>query len=80
MTTFTPDDSVGDRLLNLAEAARLARIGESTLRQAIYKGLGPRAYKLSGCARWRFRRSDIQEWINAGEIDKRARADESAKD
>ena len=75
MTTFTPNDCAGDRLLNLSEAARLARVGESTLRQAIYKGLGPRAYKLSGCARWRFRRSDIEEWINSGEVNNRERTE-----
>jgi excisionase family DNA binding protein len=72
------EDREGRRLLNLAEAASLARVGQSTLRQAIYKGVGPRAYKLRGCARWRFRQSDIEEWINSSEVNKPARVAELA--
>jgi excisionase family DNA binding protein len=78
VNTSKPEDRDGDRLFSLAEAANFARVGQSTLRQAIYKGVGPRAYKLPGCARWRFRRSDIEKWINAGEVRTTQLADELA--
>jgi excisionase family DNA binding protein len=60
--------SPNDRLRNLAEAAEWLRIGQSTLRQALYEGRGPRAVKLPGSDRWRFRPSDLEAYVKAGEI------------
>ena len=61
--------STNDRLLNLAEAATWLRMGQSTLRQALYEGRGPRAVKLPGSGlRWRFRPSDLEAYVKAGEI------------
>ena len=60
--------STNDRLCNLAEAAAWLRMGQSTLRQALYEGRGPRAVKLPGSDRWRFRPSDLEAYVKAGEI------------
>ena len=60
--------STNDRLLNLAEAATWLGMGQSTLRQALYEGRGPRAIKLPGSDRWRFRPSDLEAYVKAGEI------------
>jgi excisionase family DNA binding protein len=60
--------SPNDRLRNLAEAAAWLRMGRSTLRQALYEGRGPRAVKLPGSDRWRFRPSDLEAYVKAGEI------------
>ena len=60
--------STNDRLCNLAEAAAWLRMGQSTLRQALYEGRGPRAVKLAGSDRWRFRPSDLEAYVKAGEI------------
>ena len=60
--------STNERLLNLAEAAEWLRMGQSTLRQALYEGRGPRAIKLPGSDRWRFRPSDLEAYVKAGEI------------
>ena len=57
-----------ERLLNLAEAATRLRMGQSTLRQALYEGRGPRAVKFPGSDRWRFRPSDLEAYVKAGEI------------
>jgi hypothetical protein len=43
-------------------------MGQSTLRQALYKDRGPVAIKLPGSDRWRFRPSDLEAFIKAGEI------------
>ena len=60
--------SPNDRLRNLAEAATWLGLGRSTLRQALYEGRGPRAVKLPGSDRWRFRPSDLEAYVKAGEI------------
>ena len=60
--------STNDRLRNLAEAATWLGMGRSTLRQALYEGRGPRAVKLPGSDRWRFRPSDLEDYVHAGEI------------
>ena len=60
--------SPNDRLRNLAEAAAWLRMGQSTLRQALYEGRGPRAVKLPGSDRWRFRPSDLEAYVKAGEV------------
>ena len=60
--------SPNDRLRNLAEAAAWLGMGQSTLRQALYEGRGPRAVKLAGSDRWRFRPSDLEAYVKAGEI------------
>jgi hypothetical protein len=63
-----PVSTTNDRLLNLAEAALRLRIGESTLRWKLYKGLGPRAFKLPGSDQWRFRPSDLDAYVGAAEV------------
>ena len=63
--------SPNDRLRNLAEAATWLGMGQSTLRQALYEGRGPRAVKLPGSDRWRFRPSDLEAYVKAGEISPR---------
>ena len=40
--------STNDRLLNLAEAATRLRMGQSTLRQALYEDRGPVGYQAAG--------------------------------
>jgi predicted DNA-binding transcriptional regulator AlpA len=65
-------------LLNLAEAAAWLRIGQSTLRQKLYAGHGPPAIKLAGSDRWRFRPSDLEDFIKAGEISPAAKNGEAA--
>jgi Helix-turn-helix domain len=62
-------------LLNLAEAATQLHMGQSTLRQKIYAGLGPIAIKLPGSDRWRFRPSDLKKYVRAGEISPMAKAE-----
>ena len=70
--------SPNDRLRNLAEAATWLGLGQSTLRQALYEGRGPRAVKLPGSDRWRFRPSDLEAYVKAGEISpKQARTSEA---
>jgi hypothetical protein len=59
---------VAEYLLNLAEAARRLRMGESTLRQKLYKGLGPIGIKLPGSDRWKFRPADLDAYERAGEL------------
>jgi predicted DNA-binding transcriptional regulator AlpA len=66
-----PNIAVEDRLLNLEEAARRARIAASTLRAILYRGGGPTAIKLPSSNRWRFRASDIDAWIDAGVVKRR---------
>jgi hypothetical protein len=55
-------------LLNLREAARRLRMGESTLRQKLYAGVGPVAIKLPNSDQWKFRPADIDAYERAGEI------------
>jgi hypothetical protein len=57
-----------DPLLDLREAAKRLRMGESTLRQKIYAGLGPVGIKLPGSDRWKFRPADLDAYERAGEI------------
>jgi Helix-turn-helix domain len=60
--------STNDRLLNLAEAATRLRMGQSTLRAKLSKGLGPVAIKLPGSDHWRFRPQDLEDYVKAGEL------------
>jgi predicted DNA-binding transcriptional regulator AlpA len=62
-----------DRLLNLREAATRLRMGQSTLRKALYEDRGPVAIKLPGSDRWRFRPSDLEAYLKAGEISPKLR-------
>jgi hypothetical protein len=57
-----------ERLLTLAEAATRLRMGQSTLRQALYDGRGPVAIKLPGSDRWRFRPRDLDAYERASEV------------
>jgi hypothetical protein len=43
-------------------------MGESTLRQKLYAGVGPVAIKLPNSDRWKFRPSDLDAYERAGEI------------
>jgi hypothetical protein len=65
--------STNDRLLNLTEAAARLRMGQSTLRQALYERRGPVAIKLPGSDRWRFRPSDLEAYVKAGEVSAKRR-------
>jgi hypothetical protein len=51
--------------LTLREAAKRGRMGESTLRQALASGDGPRAYKRPGSNRWSIYPDDFDAWANA---------------
>jgi Helix-turn-helix domain len=55
-------------LLDLREAAKRLRMGESTLRQKLYAGQGPVAIKLPHSDRWRFRPADLDAYERAGEL------------
>ena len=66
-------------LLNLAEAARRLGMGQSTLRQKLYEGIGPVAIKLPGSDRWRFRPSDLEAYVKAGELSPAAEPGVEAK-
>lgn len=55
-------------LLNLAEAAAWLGVGQSTLRQKLYRGEGPAAIKLPGSDRWRFRPCDLDLYLNANVV------------
>jgi hypothetical protein len=63
--------STSEPLLNLAEAATWLHMGQSTLRQALNDDRGPVAIKLPGSDRWRFRPSDLEAYVKAGEISPR---------
>jgi hypothetical protein len=51
--------------LTLREAAKRGRMGESTLRQALANGHGPRAYKRPGSNRWSIFPDDLDAWATA---------------
>ena len=55
-------------LLDLREAAKRLRMGESTLRQKLYAGLGPTGIKLPGSDRWKFRPADLDAYERRGEL------------
>jgi hypothetical protein len=51
--------------LTLRKAAKRGNMGESTLRQALATGRGPRAYKRPGSNRWRIYPDDFDAWADA---------------
>ncbi|MFD5227426.1 helix-turn-helix transcriptional regulator [Streptomyces qaidamensis] len=57
-----------DELLTPVEAARVAKLSVSTLKDKRWKGTGPKFIKLSPGrgGRIRYRRSDIEEWLSGG--------------
>lgn len=63
MAAKTPEPT-----LNLAEAAVYLGWGQSTLRGKLSDGKGPKAIKLPGSSRWRFRPDDLDAYINGGAI------------
>lgn len=75
-----PVSTTNDRLLNLTEAALRLRMGESTLRWKLYKGLGPRAFKLPGSDQWRFRPADLDAYVDAAEVSAANAAEELSVD
>ena len=52
-----------ERTLTLAEAATYLGRGQSTLRGKLSDGKGPKAIKLPGSSRWRFRPDDLEAYI-----------------
>ncbi len=70
------DVAEGDRIMTLAEVAAYARMGKSTIRQAIYAGRGPMGFKAPGSDRWRFRRAAVDAWLDAGQSKRAPRAAE----
>ena len=81
MTSFKDEIAAGDRILTAAEVAAYARIGLSTLRQYIYAGSGPQGFKAgakTGSSRWKFRRADVDAWLDASRIVRRPRSNASA--
>ena len=79
--SFKDEIMPGDRILTAAEVAAYARIGLSTLRQYIYAGCGPRGFKAgakTGSSRWKFRRADVDAWLDASRIVRRPRPNASA--
>jgi hypothetical protein len=51
--------------LTLRKAAKRGNMGESTLRQKLASGGGPRAYKRPGSNRWLIYPDDFDAWHNA---------------
>ena len=51
--------------LTLRKAARRGNMGESTLRQKLADGIGPRAYKRPGSNRWQIFPDDFDAWATA---------------
>lgn len=74
--SFEDEIAAGDRILTAAEVASYARIGLSTLRQYLYAGVGPPGFKPGGkigSNRWKFRRADVDAWLDASRIVRRPR-------
>jgi hypothetical protein len=63
-----PISTTTDRLLNLAEAALRLRMGQSTLRGKVVKGVGPRGYKMPHSNQWKFRPRDLDAYVDAAEV------------
>ena len=79
--SFKDEIAAGDRILTAAEVAAYGRIGLSTLRQYIYAGCGPPGFKVgakTGSSRWKFRRADVDAWLDASRIVRRPRPNASA--
>ncbi|MGW0494990.1 helix-turn-helix transcriptional regulator [Streptomyces sp. NPDC003007] len=57
-----------DELLTPVEAARVAKLSVSTLKDKRWKGTGPKFIKLSPGrgGRIRYRRSDVEAWLSGG--------------
>ena len=51
----------------------MARYGPIHAAAALYEGRGPRAVKLAGSDRWRFRPSDLEAYVKAGEVSAKRR-------
>jgi predicted DNA-binding transcriptional regulator AlpA len=80
-TNFEHEIAPGERILTAAEVAAYGRIGLSTLRQYIYAGCGPPGFKVgakTGSSRWKFRRADVDAWLDASRIVRRPRPNVSA--
>jgi hypothetical protein len=79
--SFEDEIAPGDRILTAAEVAAYARIGLSTLRQYLYAGYGPPGFKAGAqtrSRRWKFRRADVDAWLDASRIVRRPRPNASA--
>jgi predicted DNA-binding transcriptional regulator AlpA len=65
------DTQSDDPLLDTAQAAEHLKYSKSALEYCRCQGTGPRFYKTAG--RVRFRKSDLDAWINAGLVETRGR-------
>lgn len=65
---------MSDEILTLPEVARLLKVAEKTVYTMAQKGELP-AFKVGG--QWRFRRADLDAWIDAKT--RRAAGEEEAK-
>jgi predicted DNA-binding transcriptional regulator AlpA len=71
----------GERIMLTSEVAAYCRIGLSTLRQYLHAGIGPPGFKPGGrlgSNRWKFRRADVDAWLDASRIVRRPRPKVSA--
>jgi hypothetical protein len=62
--------------LTLRKAAKRGNMGESTLRQALAAGRGPRAYKRPGSNRWQIFPDDFDAWALSNVVSPGAEAPE----
>lgn len=67
MSERAVSDVTSEELLKPAEAAGIARLSVSTLKDKRWKGTGPTFIKLSPGrgGRIRYRRRDVEQWLDA---------------
>ena len=58
-----PPDGKQDRLWSLPETAAYLGMAEATLHQWLYKGTGPRSYKVGRLRK--YRPAEVEEWLQA---------------
>jgi hypothetical protein len=64
----TPSGRPRGKLLSLRQAAGRVGMGESTLRQVLYAGVGPPALKRPASNRWLFWEGEIDDWLESGRV------------
>jgi predicted DNA-binding transcriptional regulator AlpA len=67
---------IENEIMLISEVASYCRLGVSTLRQYLYAGCGPPGFKPGGrigSNRWKFRRADVDAWLDASRIVRRPR-------
>jgi hypothetical protein len=68
MNTHSDIPAEGDRLRTFGEACRRLNLGSTTLREKLRAGIGPKAIKLPGSNRWRFRDKDLDAYEEANVV------------